>query len=1024
MRKRIAARSLFGVALLALLTIATSVASADSPTVAMSASASPSAVVSGDTVTYTLTVENTAENEVDGATLVVTLPDGFTYVSGSTTLTSNGVTKAGVNPVVSGDTLRWSASDFTIPAARTTTVYGMNTFVQDYCNTDGINQQLNWTLEVVGENTYAKQLFKDIEASTPGPQPCWEKFVEICYANNITPVIRLAGTYGSGYWNKPIADAPGDYSSIAAAFARVVDGLRQYIPNDHLLYIEIWNEPNLNLEWGDEANPEEYAAMMVDVSAAIRALGDDRIVIMNGGLSPNGGNIAALAFIDRMARVSGWLDSFDVWAAHTYPGNRPPEYNLHAGNITSYSNYSIDSYLLELQRLAQYGRDDLQVLITETGYALSANDLEYDKIGESNRANYMLRAMTDYWSQWSEVIGVCPFELVDPNGNWDMWDWRDNDGSTHAQYDVLAAASKPSTLVEGTLELTFEARSGGATGTRTIDATLTTPSNGSAALTNAAPVRIPSDTVLPTPTPYSAGTLVWNLPLIYQYADLTTEPTPAPVQGCVELVTNGNCETSSVWTLQGGYPASYTSDAYAGTQALRIGIVNSSKDCYSFSSVQQKITLPEADDIALIFWAKYSSSDTSGDYQCILLRSEDLGTSRALLWSLNNTSDWVGYYYDLTDYAGQTLYLYFGVYNDGIPSEGVTSMLVDNISVEACDAISTNSSDHVAIQTATGETVQLTTLSPPVTYDLVEGDISLAEENKADARVSTLQIDEALQRMVVTRYKALTSVDLSTGEIVYSLNYTSSLGIVGLDEATGSVAVPLFDEGRVDLLDSDGNLLGAVSDLGKPVAAILSGQGLLIADAGSDQLVLADAKSGAVVDSLDLGTIPDMMLLDEANGKLYVAEPEASRLALINTTNLAIESYIELTGTAMPADMVLDSERNRLYIVNSLSAKYGGIQAIDTLTGRITASLWGNPTEPLSIANHVQLSADGESVILLTPTTMYLLDPYTLEIISQQALVPEGYSRASDLDTTTGELYVADGPIRVTRTEGLSGEVD
>ena len=1207
MRRRIAARSLFGVALLALLSITTSYVLAGSSTVSMSASVSPSVAVSADKVTYTIEIENVDENEAGGAAIEVTLPDGFTYVSGSTSIAYNGVTVAGADPTQSGVTLRWS--NLTIPGARQTSIYGMHTFVQDSCNTTYINQQLNWVVEVVGENSYAKQLIKDVEASWTGPKQCWIDFVNACYNRNITPVIRLAGTYGSNVWNEPVADSPGNYTSIAAAFARVVDGLPTR--DGHLLYIEIWNEPNLNLEWGGEANPEEYAAMAVDVAAAIRALGDDHIVIMNGGLSPYG-DIAPLAFIDRMARVDGWLNSFDVWASHTYPGNRPPEYNLHDGTATTYTELSIDSYMIELERLAQYGRDDLQVLVTETGYALGASNLSsqygYAVIGESNRADYMLRAMSDYWAQWPEVLGVCPFELVDPNGNWDVWDWRDNSGSTHTQYDVLAAASKPSVLAEGTLEITFEARVGGEAGTQTIDVSLTTPSNGGVSFSNVAPVRVQtstSPTVTPTPTPISVpsvcsevcenggfeysgewtipdtnydaiystaqahagsrslrvgivgetpvwsyssayqsfqmpgdavgvaidlwyypisldpanglqyvmlyskqdgslqyeetllwiasnnqewthvefeisghageelylyigarnsdsptssgatamyvddvsiqvcvssgatpvpttpqptGTLVWQLPLIYRYAEMpVVEPTPAPVQGCVEMVTNGSCETDSAWIFsETAYPANYTSDAYEGSRALRLGIVDSGGNVFSYSSAEQKITLPQAADIALVFWAKYVSLDTAGDSQYILVLDESQSNYDTLLRSRNNTSAWNAYYYDLTAYAGQTIWLRFGVINDG--TEGVTSMLVDNISIEACDITSSSMSAFAVEPTPTPSSIEGVAegliAALPVTYDLVDGDISLADVSVADAKVSMLQVDEMRQRMVLTQYKGITSIDLLSGEIIYARDYSSPVGRIGLDAATGRVTVPLLEDGCVEVLDRNGNLLTTVNDVGKPVASVLTGQGLLIADAADNQLVLADAESGAIISRLALETIPDMMLLDESNGKLYVAEPEASRLALINTTNLAIESYIELTGTAMPADMVLDSERNRLYIVNSLSAKYGGIQAIDTLTGRITASLWGNPTEPLSIANHVQLSADGESVILLTPTTMYLLDPYTLEIISQQALVPEGYSRASDLDTTTGELYVADGPIRVTRTEGLSGEVD
>jgi bacillopeptidase F (M6 metalloprotease family) len=43
---------------------------------------------------------------------------------------------------------------------------------------------------------------------------------------------------------------------------------------------------------------------------------------------------------------------------------------------------------------------------------------------------------------------------------------------------------------------------------------------------------------------------------------------------------------------------------------------------------------------------------------------------------------WIPYHFDLTAYAGQTIKLYFGVYNDGW--DGVTAMYVDDVSLKLC----------------------------------------------------------------------------------------------------------------------------------------------------------------------------------------------------------------------------------------------------------------------------------------------------------------------------------------------------
>ena len=107
---------------------------------------------------------------------------------------------------------------------------------------------------------------------------------------------------------------------------------------------------------------QKYASFLVDVAEAIRSLGDPRIIILNSALSP-GGDYGYLAYIDAMATVPGAMDAFDVWASHPYPGNHPPEYNIHDGTAT-YRDATIDTYLLELERLTAHGRPGMQVLLT------------------------------------------------------------------------------------------------------------------------------------------------------------------------------------------------------------------------------------------------------------------------------------------------------------------------------------------------------------------------------------------------------------------------------------------------------------------------------------------------------------------------------------------------------------------------------------------------------------------------------------------------------------------------------------
>ena len=417
----------------------------------------------GGLVTYTITLSNSRRQDLSDVAVADKLPEGFTYVPGSTTVQINGQVVSEADPAISGRDLTWGP--FMAPSAAWVydNPYGVHTYVQDMCLDRYIDFQLDKALGLVGPGGHVKQLLYPVTNTTTGPRQCWVEFVDGAYDRELVPVVRIQGVWGGSCWIKPQADAPGDYTSIAAAYKRVVQGLPRR--DGHTLYVEVWNEPDLPVEWSGSPSAWEYGHFFVDVAAAIHSLGDSRIKVLNGGLTP--GNSS---FTRQLVSVPGFVDSFDLWAAHCYPHNHPPEYNLHQGTAT-YPQFAIDSYLLELDVLARYGgRRDVQVILTETGYALYENTFGfegYPPISESNRAAYMVRAFQDYWLSWPEVVAATPFELVDPYGTTWYMDWLyPTTDIPHQQYSAIEALPKPGpVLVPGTLTVAFQARASDIPGT-------------------------------------------------------------------------------------------------------------------------------------------------------------------------------------------------------------------------------------------------------------------------------------------------------------------------------------------------------------------------------------------------------------------------------------------------------------------------------------------------------------------------------------------------------------------------------
>ncbi|HPD29526.1 MAG TPA: carboxypeptidase regulatory-like domain-containing protein [Phycisphaerae bacterium] len=325
--------------------------------------------------------------------------------------------------------------------------YGAHLLVGDGADGTKGDKHLRWARFLVGRWGYAKTLLADIDKNTKQPPQGWIDYVNKCYQLELIPVLRLGGHYGGGGWRKPEADSPGDYTSIAQAVKRVVAGL----PRTDMcpLYIEVWNEPNLAVEWSGKANPQEYADFFVAVAKAIRSIGDPRIKILNGGLATSPEWAEALCKAN-----TEFISSFDLWSCHPYPMNRPPHLNHHNKNIKPDSELSIDSYLLELAKLRECGRDNVKIMITETGWDLG--NAVYTKseghpiIDEYNRADYAMRAFRDYYPNWPELVAVFPFEFS--NEGWQQFDYVypesgiNPDGSPtkpHYQYTVVAALAKP-----------------------------------------------------------------------------------------------------------------------------------------------------------------------------------------------------------------------------------------------------------------------------------------------------------------------------------------------------------------------------------------------------------------------------------------------------------------------------------------------------------------------------------------------------------------------------------------------------
>jgi hypothetical protein len=190
-------------------------------------------------------------------------------------------------------------------------------------------------------------------------------------------------------------------------------------------------------------------------------------------------------------------------------------------------------------------------------------------------------------------------------------------------------------------------------------------------------------------------------------------PVSVSVAPCEEEITNGSFESDEEWDIPiTKYTASYsTAVVHSGNRSMRVGIVEPADNRYSYSSARQWVTIPsDVISATLRFWLYPLSGEPAvleapigplattieeavlpGDAQYVLILNEqEHWIDAPLLWQRSDDRVWTFHQSDLMAYAGRTIKLHFGAYNDGWG--GVTGMYLDDVSLELCSPATTPSS--------------------------------------------------------------------------------------------------------------------------------------------------------------------------------------------------------------------------------------------------------------------------------------------------------------------------------------------
>lgn len=224
------------------------------------------------------------------------------------------------------------------------------------------------------------------------------------------------------------------------------------------------------------------------------------------------------------------------------------------------------------------------------------------------------------------------------------------------------------------------------------------------------PTTTPTPTVTRTPTPTPTGTTTPPVISPKGFAPLVLYQKAI---SCSNLILNGGFEDNTAWEIPiTEYPAAYsTAQKHTGARSMRTGIDYAPDQRYSYSSARQLVTIPSSFDwVRLYFWRyaisgevtdrpdfditaalppqpriglPFGNSPLSGyDAQYVLILDSYNNVLETLVWMLVNQPSWIYQEFLLDDYAGRTIKLQFGTYNDGY--YGISAMYVDDVNIEVC----------------------------------------------------------------------------------------------------------------------------------------------------------------------------------------------------------------------------------------------------------------------------------------------------------------------------------------------------
>ncbi|MDQ3223861.1 MAG: endo-1,4-beta-xylanase [Gemmatimonadota bacterium] len=340
--------------------------------------------------------------------------------------------------------------------------YGMNVFLWGHASTTDRDLR---KLSDAGF-TWQKSLFQWRLIEPAKGQFDWSEADRIVEASKRSGIKTIARLDFQPAWARaaPALNGPPDNYQDFANFVRAF--VSRYGSDSQIGQvpaIEVWNEPNLAREWGDQPVSKAQAAdyvRLLKVSYEAAKGADPSVVVITGGLSPTGTDNNEARPDDLYVQWmydAGAKPYFDVLGAHGAGYKAPPSVSPEeAASTQLYGGHRFFTFrrVEDLRRvMVENGDADKQIWLLEFGWTSDTVHAAYawHQVSEEQKAEYLVGAYQWAARNWAPWVGVMTlWNLPDPNWGPDReeywWSVANPDGTTRIAYDRLLKARKDKVL--------------------------------------------------------------------------------------------------------------------------------------------------------------------------------------------------------------------------------------------------------------------------------------------------------------------------------------------------------------------------------------------------------------------------------------------------------------------------------------------------------------------------------------------------------------------------------------------------